>query len=125
MLHRRVFPAVATSVAAVVHVRVKLNQRSDRECPRALSGADVKRTMAPQPITREPRDFTSSAVSSIALSASDDVVHNDAGVHLAFIYVLPKHSFAAFLLGPVNLFRAQRVAHAEGHGNAARAGADD
>src|SRR2546428_13389113 len=59
------------------------------------------------------------------MSAADDVIDDDAGVHVSLIHVLAKHALAAFLFGPVNLFGAQRVPHAERHRDSAGAGTND
>src|ERR1700720_2619107 len=59
------------------------------------------------------------------MSAADDVVDDNAGVHVALIHILTKHALAAFLLGPVDLFGAQRIAHPERHRDAAGTGTDD
>ena len=47
------------------------------------------------------------------MAAANYVIDDDAGIDVALIHVLAKHAFAAFLLGPVNLLRAQCVPHAE------------
>ena len=68
---------------------------------------------------RAPSDFTRVTVSSIALPLrmmSSTMMH---GINFALIHVLAKHALALFLFGPVDLFRVERVAHAEGDRNSA------
>src|SRR5437763_8282650 len=59
------------------------------------------------------------------VATANNVVDNNAGIDLALINVLPEHPLSAFLLGPVNLLGAERVAHTEGDRNAAGTGTDD
>src|SRR5205814_9106175 len=59
------------------------------------------------------------------VTATDDVVDDDARIDLALVDVLAKHALAVFLFGPVNLFCAQRVAHAESDRDAAGTWTDD
>src|SRR6185503_11933991 len=58
-------------------------------------------------------------------AAADNVIDDDAGIDIALIDVLAEHALTAFLLGPVNLLRAQCVADAEGYGYATGTGTDD
>src|SRR5258705_10649941 len=59
------------------------------------------------------------------MAAPDDVVDDNAGIDLALVDVLAKHSLPMFLFGPVNLLGAQGVAHTKGHRDSTRAGTDN
>ncbi len=92
--------------------------------PSTSSGAEVKRTIAPQPMIREPSCFTRSTVSSIALPLrmiSSTIMH---AIHFSLIHVLTKHAFALFLFCPINLFGVECITHTESYGNPARTRTD-
>ena len=59
------------------------------------------------------------------VSAANDVVDDNARIHLALVDVLAKHAFTFFLFSPVDLFRVKCVAHTEGDGNSSRTRTDN
>ncbi len=59
------------------------------------------------------------------MSTANNVVDDNAGRNLALVNVLAKHTLSVFLLRPVNLLRAQRIADTKRHRNPAGTGTDD
>src|SRR2546428_10529011 len=117
VLFRSVLLTFDTLLAGVVELCIELDQALDGNTVNILwragkahdcTAADDGRAQAPHQLNR----FLD------RMPTADDVVHDDAGVDFTLIHILTKHALAAFLFGPINLFSAKRIAHAESHRDA-------
>src|SRR6185369_17702931 len=59
------------------------------------------------------------------MATANDVVNNDARINFALVHILPELALAMLLLGPVNLFRIECVAHTKRDRNPSRARTDN
>src|SRR5436305_15315761 len=129
VLDRRLTVALGAGVAAVVPLGVELGEREDGDGVAAGDFQSVERAAeadddaAADDLRAELADEFGRLLERLA--GARDVVHDDAGVNLAGVDVLPEHSLAVLALGPVNLLGVQGLAYGEGDGDAVGAGRDD
>ena len=118
VLFRRACFALVAGPSRVVELFVELDQRLNghtfnlirsRSEAHDRATADDGRTQAAHEFDRLFNRVT----------AANDVVDDNARIDVALVHILAKHALAVLLLGPVNLLRAQRVAHAESNWNSA------
>ena len=124
MLHGSILLAVSAQIRGVIHVSVEFDERLNGHVFQMIRRGSEAHDCSATNDCRAKFFYQGGGLLK-GVSASDDVIDDDAGINFTLIDLLAEHAFTiGFSFGPVNLFSAERVADAECHRNTAGAGTD-